>query len=88
MLGALALPARRAVRRGPGKRRAIRPSDTTEMAMTAQTQTRTRISTPLGAIAVCALIGLAVVAVVGHAQTTALHAAAHDARHAAGFPCH
>lgn len=34
------------------------------------------------------LFGLAVVLVVGIAQPDAIHGAAHDARHAAGFPCH
>ena len=34
------------------------------------------------------VIGLAIVGIAGHAQTSALHDAAHDTRHAAGFPCH
>ena len=34
------------------------------------------------------LIGLAIVVVVGHVQAAALHDAAHDVRHANGFPCH
>ena len=38
----------------------------------------------LGAV----LIGLSVTWVVGHAQADTLHAAAHDTRHATGFPCH
>lgn len=56
--------------------------------MIAQTQSRVFGSTNLVAIALCAFIGLAIVALAGHAQTSGLHAAAHDARHAAGFPCH
>ncbi len=56
--------------------------------MTAQTQTRVLASTDLVAIALCAFIGLAIVTLAGHAQTSALHGAAHDTRHAAGFPCH
>ncbi|RKF14659.1 CbtB-domain containing protein [Roseovarius spongiae] len=33
-------------------------------------------------------LGLGVITVAGHVQATALHDAAHDARHANGFPCH
>lgn len=58
------------------------------MRMTAQTQSRVLASTNLVAIALCAFIGLAIVTLAGHAQTSALHGAAHDTRHAAGFPCH
>jgi cobalt transporter subunit CbtB len=35
-----------------------------------------------------ALLGLVLVYGAGLAQTDALHNGAHDARHAAGFPCH
>ena len=35
-----------------------------------------------------AFLGLAIVYLVGHVQASALHAAAHDVRHATGFPCH
>ena len=56
--------------------------------MTAQTQIRVLGSTNLVAIALCAFIGLAIVTLAGHVQTAALHGAAHDTRHAAGFPCH
>ena len=56
--------------------------------MTAQTQTRVLGSTSLVAVALCAFIGLAIVTLAGHAQISGLHAAAHDTRHAAGFPCH
>ncbi|SDF51459.1 MULTISPECIES: CbtB domain-containing protein [Thalassobaculum] len=37
---------------------------------------------------VVALLGLSVLFVAGHAQTQTLHTAAHDSRHANGFPCH
>ena len=40
------------------------------------------------ALAASALIGLGVVFAVGLAQANALHDAAHDVRHANGFPCH
>ncbi len=56
--------------------------------MTALTQSRAPATTNLAAIALCAFIGLAIVTLAGHAQTSALHDAAHDTRHAAGFPCH
>ena len=35
-----------------------------------------------------AMIGLAIITVTGHVQANALHDAAHDTRHATGFPCH
>lgn len=34
------------------------------------------------------ILGLGIVTVTGHAQATGLHDAAHDVRHATGFPCH
>jgi len=34
------------------------------------------------------LMGLGIIFVVGHVQAGALHDAAHDVRHATGFPCH
>lgn len=38
--------------------------------------------------ALAALFGLAIIVIIGHVQADSLHAAAHDARHATGFPCH
>ena len=39
--------------------------------------------------ALCAaVLGLALILAAGFAETHALHNAAHDARHSAGFPCH
>ena len=35
-----------------------------------------------------ALLGASLLFVAGHAQSAALHDAAHDMRHATGFPCH
>ena len=35
-----------------------------------------------------ALIGVALITLTGHVQAAALHDAAHDVRHATGFPCH
>ena len=33
-------------------------------------------------------LGVAIMALTGHVQAAALHDAAHDMRHATGFPCH
>ena len=35
-----------------------------------------------------ALVGFGLISVAGHVQASALHDAAHDVRHATGFPCH
>jgi cobalt transporter subunit CbtB len=35
-----------------------------------------------------AVLGLALITLTGHVQASALHSAAHDVRHATGFPCH
>ncbi|AXI48691.1 hypothetical protein C1J03_01400 [Sulfitobacter sp. SK012] len=35
-----------------------------------------------------AVLGVAVITLTGHVQAAALHDAAHDVRHATGFPCH
>lgn len=35
-----------------------------------------------------AVLGLTLLFAAGFAETHALHNAAHDARHSAGFPCH
>ena len=45
-------------------------------------------STGLLSIAFVALIGATLLFVAGHAQSATLHDAAHDMRHATGFPCH
>jgi cobalt transporter subunit CbtB len=37
---------------------------------------------------VCLFLGLGLVAGVGFAGPSAIHNAAHDTRHATGFPCH
>lgn len=39
-------------------------------------------------IVLAALMGLGIIAITGHVQAEALHDAAHDVRHATGFPCH
>ena len=51
-------------------------------------QTHSLISSDMMAIIFAAFIGLSIVAITGHVQASALHDAAHDMRHATGFPCH
>lgn len=52
------------------------------------TQTQTQASTGIMPVIAVALMGLAILFVAGHAQSAVLHDAAHDVRHATGFPCH
>ena len=47
-----------------------------------------RRPTGLVPIALAALLGLGIVVLTGHVQAGGLHDAAHDMRHATGFPCH
>jgi cobalt transporter subunit CbtB len=54
--------------------------------MTTNTVTTTR--TKLLSVAAASLLGLMMVVLSGHVQASALHDAAHDVRHATGFPCH
>ncbi|MHA3979499.1 CbtB domain-containing protein [Halovulum sp. GXIMD14794] len=56
--------------------------------MTTQTSAAARpLSQVLPIVAIIAL-GFGLLFVAGHAQSTVLHDAAHDMRHANGFPCH
>lgn len=59
--------------------------------MTTQTQSlsgsKSGLST-LGAALMVAAMGLGLMIVTGHVQAATLHDAAHDVRHATGFPCH
>ena len=41
-----------------------------------------------GSILAVMAIGVTLMFVAGHAQSATLHDAAHDMRHATGFPCH
>jgi len=54
--------------------------------MTTTTQTAAR-SLMLPAL-FAGLLGVFIIALAGHVQASALHDAAHDVRHATGFPCH
>jgi cobalt transporter subunit CbtB len=47
-----------------------------------------KTSTGLLSVLFVALIGATALFVAGHAQSATLHDAAHDMRHATGFPCH
>jgi cobalt transporter subunit CbtB len=51
------------------------------------TQTTTRTATLLPVL-FTAILGAGVIFFAGHAQSESLHDAAHDMRHATGFPCH
>ncbi len=55
-------------------------------------QTTTRSEAPAasatGAVLLAALMGIGLIVLGGHVQADALHDAAHDVRHATGFPCH
>lgn len=42
----------------------------------------------LGAILLTALLGVSLLFVAGFAHSQVMHDAAHDTRHAVGFPCH
>lgn len=56
--------------------------------MTTATQTQTQSSSRTLAAVFAAVLGLAMITLTGHVQASALHDAAHDVRHATGFPCH
>lgn len=54
--------------------------------MTTLVQTKTK-STILPVV-FALVAGLGIMTVAGHVQAEVLHDAAHDVRHATGFPCH
>jgi cobalt transporter subunit CbtB len=58
--------------------------------MTTQTQisTASKAQSLMISAFLAAFIGGAMLFVAGHAQSATLHDAAHDVRHATGFPCH
>ncbi len=55
--------------------------------MTTTTQTKAATSS-LTSILFVAILGVGMVVLAGLAQSQTLHDAAHDVRHATGFPCH
>ncbi len=56
--------------------------------MTTQALKTTATGSRFAPAVIAAFIGLAVITLTGHVQASALHDAAHDVRHATGFPCH
>jgi cobalt transporter subunit CbtB len=46
------------------------------------------LSARIVSAAVAIALGMTILAVVGFARNDFIHAAAHDVRHSAGFPCH
>ncbi|PCH96653.1 MAG: hypothetical protein COB84_04560 [Rhodobacteraceae bacterium] len=56
--------------------------------MTTTTLTKSRTLSNTAAIVLMAFLGLGIVIFTGHVQASTLHDAAHDVRHASGFPCH
>ena len=56
--------------------------------MTTTTATAARGGSAIVAFLISATIGIGIIVVSGHVQAETLHAAAHDVRHATGFPCH
>ena len=56
--------------------------------MTTLTQSLSTTRTRLVPTVFAMMLGVALIALTGHVQASALHDAAHDVRHATGFPCH
>ena len=56
--------------------------------MITQTQSSSVSLSGISAAFVIAVMGIALMVVAGHVQSATLHDAAHDMRHATGFPCH
>ena len=56
--------------------------------MTTKTATTATAGTSLATIVFVALIGATLLFAAGFANPAVMHDAAHDTRHAVGFPCH
>ena len=56
--------------------------------MTTKTLSLVAAPSRLAQLAAVAALGALIVFAAGHLQAAALHDAAHDMRHATGFPCH
>lgn len=56
--------------------------------MTTKTLTTSSAGSSTLAAVFALVLGLGLITVTGHVQASALHDAAHDVRHATGFPCH
>ncbi len=82
-------------KRGPASQETCRTRDETPSGAMAR---RTTVNTAaiagshtrsgIGAAIAAAFMGLAIIVITGHVQAGTLHDAAHDVRHATGFPCH
>ena len=59
-----------------------------EMTTTTTTTRASDKTTALLSVLGMAILGLTILFAAGHAQSAALHDAAHDVRHATGCPCH
>lgn len=60
----------------------------TNMTKTATTAATLTVTSALAQVLMVAALGLGLLFAAGHAQSSTLHDAAHDVRHATGFPCH
>lgn len=56
--------------------------------MTTKTMTTGALRQTLLSAMTVAVLGATLLFLAGHAQSATLHDAAHDTRHATGFPCH
>ncbi|CUK06301.1 cobalt transporter subunit CbtB (proposed) [Ruegeria denitrificans] len=56
--------------------------------MATQTQTVSASRAGILPVMFAVVLGLGIITLTGHVQAAALHDAAHDVRHATGFPCH
>lgn len=62
--------------------------DGMETKMTALNQTTAKSTSALTSVLFVAMLGVTTLFLTGFAQSQTLHDAAHDVRHATGFPCH
>ena len=58
--------------------------NTTTISKTRASEKTTALLSVLGMLR----LGMVILFAAGHAQSATLHDAAHDVRHATGFPCH
>lgn len=56
--------------------------------MTTKTLDGTKTGSAIAPVLFALVLGLGIITVTGHLQASTLHDAAHDVRHATGFPCH
>ena len=56
--------------------------------MNAKTQTKKLSASRFIPAVFAAVLGVTLITITDHVQAAALHDAAHDVRHATGFPCH